>query len=262
VSLAARQHGVVTTAQLLEAGVGRRSIARRAANGWLVPRYRGVYQVGPIAGRYAREMAGVLACGDGAALSHGSAAKVWGFVGRDDGLHVSVTRDVRSRDGIRVHRTLSLDAVVHNGLPVTTPARTLDDLERTASTDDVDRARERAAMLGLVLPDDDPYPEFTRSEAERRLKRLCKAAQLPMPRTNARVNGYEVDAFWPAQRLIVEIDGWRYHGTRQAFERDRRKDAALTTAGYRVVRITWRRLRDEPYSVIAQLGALLAVTLG
>jgi very-short-patch-repair endonuclease len=78
---------------------------------------------------------------------------------------------------------------------------------------------------------------------------------------NARVAGWEVDAFWPAQRLIVEIDGWRYHRTRRRFEGDRRKDAALTVAGYRVVRITARRLRHEPYSVSAQLGALLSVRL-
>ena len=107
-----------------------------------------------------------------------------------------------------------------------------------------------------MIPDDAPQ-EFTRSEAERRLRVLCKAARLPAPKMNARVAGYEVDAFWPAQRLIVEIDGYRYHGTRQAFERDRRKDAALQAAGYRVVRITWSRLTSEPYSVSAQLGALL-----
>ena len=139
--------------------------------------------------------------------------------------------------------------------------RTLRDLARTTTNDEVERARERAAMLGLVLPDDDPYPEFTRSEGERRLRQLCNAAGLPAPRMNARVAGYEVDAYWPAHRLVVEIDGWRYHGTRQAFERDRRKDAALQAAGYRVVRITYRRLRNEPHAVSAQLGALLAVRL-
>lgn len=72
--------------------------------------------------------------------------------------------------------------------------------------------------------------------------------------------GWEVDAYWPAHRLVVEVDGWTYHRTRHAFERDRRKDAELQTAGYRVVRITWRRLTTEPYSLTAQLGALLAAT--
>ncbi len=256
--LAARQHGVVTTAQLLDAGVGRRSIARRVASGWLVPLHRGVYQVGPVAAPLGREMAAILACGG--ALSHQTAAAIWGFGRRDHVVHVTVEGQARrAREGVRIHRTASLDAVIHNGLPLTDPARTLRDLERSATIDEVERARERAAMLGLVLPDDDPYPEFTRSEGERRLKALCTAAHLPAPRMNARVAGYEVDAYWPAHKLIVEIDGWRYHGSRQAFERDRRKDAALQAAGYRVVRITWRRLTTEPHAVSAQLGALLTV---
>jgi very-short-patch-repair endonuclease len=259
VALAARQHGVVTTAQLLGAGVGRRSIARRVAAGWLVAMHRGVYQVGPVTSECGREMAAVLACGEGALLSHHSAAAVWGFGRRDRVVHVTVPGHARrSRPGIRVHRSLSLDAAVQDGLPLTRPARTLRDLERTLPSHEVERARERAAMLGLVVPDDAP-DGFTRSEAERRLTQLCKLAGLPAPRTNARVAGFEVDALWPAERLIVEIDGWAYHRTREAFERDRRKDAALQAAGYRVIRITWRRLANEPYSVSAQLGALLSV---
>lgn len=258
VELAARQHGVATTAQLLNAGVGRRSIARRVQAGWLVRLHHGVYQIGPVSARYGREMAAVLACGGGAALSHQSAAAIWGFGRRDEIVHVSVTRDVRSRPGLRVHRTLSLNAVVRDGLPLTDPARTLRDLKRTATADEVERAKEQAAVLGLVLEDDDPYPEFTRSEGERRLKALCRAAKLPLPQMNARVAGWEVDAYWPAHNLIVEIDGWRTHRTRKRFEDDRRKDAALQAAGFRVVRITYSRLRIEPYSVSAQLGALLA----
>jgi very-short-patch-repair endonuclease len=204
-------------------------------------------------------MAAVLACGEGAALSHQSAAAIWGFAARDELAHITITRDVRSRPGIRVHRTASLNAVVRNGMPLTDPARTLRDLQRTATAGEVERAREQAAILGLVLDDDDRFPEFTRSEGERRLKQLCRTAGLPLPQMNARVAGYEVDAYWPAHNLIVEIDGWRYHRTRSRFEADRRKDAALQVAGYRVVRITWRRLRYEPFSVSAQLGALLTL---
>ena len=111
----------------------------------------------------------------------------------------------------------------------------------------------------MIADDDDRYPEFTRSEGERRLKALCKAAGLPLPQMNARVAGWEVDAFWPAQRVVVEVDGYKYHRTRRRFESDRRKDAALQAAGYRVVRITWRRLTQEPLAVSAQLGALLSL---
>ena len=133
VALAAGQHGVVTTAQLLDAGVGRRSIARRVDGGWLVPLHRGVYQVGPITAPHGREMAAVLAIGEDAALSHHSAAAIWGFVRPHKGdVHVTVARrGRRSRPGIRVHQTLSLNAAVHNGLPLTDPARTLRDLART-----------------------------------------------------------------------------------------------------------------------------------
>jgi very-short-patch-repair endonuclease len=258
VALAARQHGIVTTAQLLDAGVGRRVIARRVEAGWLVPLHRGVFQVGPTLGRWGREMAAILACGDGTALSHQSAGAVWGFAQRASEVHVTAPTRRRSRPGLRVHRTASLDAVVHNGLPLTTAAQTLRDLRRTLTSHELDRAQEQAHVLGLVIPDDDDrFPEFTRSEGERRLKALCKAAGLPLPRMNARVAGWEVDAFWPAQRLVVEIDGYKYHRTRRRFEDDRRKDAALQVAGCTVVRITYRRLRDEPYAVSAQLAVLL-----
>jgi very-short-patch-repair endonuclease len=257
-ALAARQHGVVTTAQLLDAGLGRRAVAHRVSHGRLVRLHRGVYQVGPTTAALAREMAAVLACGGRAALSHQTAAAIWGFGQRDRVVHVTVEGDTaRSRHGIRVHQTASLTAAVHRGLPLTDPARTLHDLKTMLPPHELDRAREQAHVLGLVIPDDARAPEFTRSEAERRLKALCKAAGLPAPKMNARVAGYEVDAFWPAQKLIVEIDGYAYHRTRQAFERDRRKDAALTAAGYRVVRITWKRLTTEPLSLTAQLTLLL-----
>ena len=257
VALAARQHGIVTTAQLLEAGVGRRAIARRVEAGWLVPLHRGVFQVGPTLGPWGREMAAILACGDGAALSHQSAGAVWGFAQRASEVHVTAPTRRRSRPGLRVHRTASLDAAVHDGLTLTTPAQTLRDLRRTLTSHELDRAQEQAHMLGLVIPYEERFPEFTRSEGERRLKALCRAARLPLPRMNARVAGWEVDAFWPAQRLVVEIDGYTYHRTPRRFESDRRKDAALQVAGYRVVRITYARLRDEPYSVSAQLAVLL-----
>jgi very-short-patch-repair endonuclease len=100
-------------------------------------------------------------------------------------------------------------------------------------------------------------PRLTRSEAERRLVKLVRAARLPLPVTNTRLAGWEVDAFWPRHRVVVEVDGYAYHGNRAAFERDRRKDAALVAAGYRVVRITWRQLADEPHAVVALLARLL-----
>ena len=102
-------------------------------------------------------------------------------------------------------------------------------------------------------------PRLTRSEAERRLLELIRAAGLPAPRTNVRVEGLEVDVLWPRQRLIVEVDGFTHDGGRAAFERDRRRDARLLVAGYRVLRITWRELTEEPARVIATIAAGLCV---
>jgi very-short-patch-repair endonuclease len=267
-ALATRQHGVVTTAQLEAAGIGRRGLAHRVANGRLIRIFRGVYRVGPISAPYGREMAAVLATGG--ALSHHTAAAIWGFRPPHDGApHVTVeNRDARSRRGLCVHRTRSLKAAVHLGLPLTTVARTLHDLAPLLSQGELDRAVEEALIRGLTKVEEltgrpalrratIEEPQITRSEGERRLRRLIKAAKLPRAVTNTRVAGWEVDAFWPAQRLVVEVDGFAYHGNRAAFERDRRKDAALVAAGYRVVRITWRQLVDEPHVVVVLLARLL-----
>jgi very-short-patch-repair endonuclease len=208
-------------------------------------------------------MAALLATGG--ALSHHSAALVWGFRPPHDGpVHVTTTRGARTRAGVKVHRSHSLNAAVHNGLTLTTPARTLQDLAPVLTSADLERAAEEAVIRGLVKQHELPRrcalttePQLTRSEAERRLQRLIKAARLPRPVTNTRVAGWEVDALWPAQRLVVEVDGYAYHGNRAAFERDRRKDAQLTAAGYTVIRITWRQLKDEPLAVVALLARLL-----
>jgi very-short-patch-repair endonuclease len=212
-------------------------------------------------------MAAILATGG--VLARHSAAAIWGIRPPHDGeVHVVADRKARSRRGIRVHRSASLNAAVHLGLPLTTAARTLHDLAPHLSQGELDRAVEEAVIRGLTTPDElttrpalrratIEEPQITRSEAERRLRRLIKAARLPRAVTNVKVAGWEVDAFWPAYKLVVEVDGFAYHGNRAAFERDRRKDAALVAAGYRVIRITWRQLVDEPHVVVALLARLL-----
>jgi very-short-patch-repair endonuclease len=266
-ALAARQQGMVTTRQLAAAGIGESAVAHRVANGRLTRIFRGVYRVGPVTAPYGLEMAAVLATGG--ALSHHSAAALWGFRQPHDGdPHVTVAGDARSRPGLQIHRSRSLDAAVHNGLPLTTPARTLHDLAPLLPQRELDRAVEETVIRGLARLEELTTrpalrrativePQLTRSEAERRLQELIRAARLPRPQTNMKVAGWEVDALWPAHKLIVEVDGFAFHGTRAAFERDRRKDAALTAAGYRVVRITWRQIVDEPHAVVALLARLL-----
>jgi very-short-patch-repair endonuclease len=96
----------------------------------------------------------------------------------------------------------------------------------------------------------------TRSELEERMLNLCHRFRLP-PEVNATVEGYEADFVWREQRLIVETDGWAAHGTRTAFERDRRRDADLLAAGWRVLRISYERLEREPEWVAARIAEAL-----
>ena len=167
-----------------------------------------------------------------------------------------------------------------HGLRVTAPARTLLDISSSTPVRELDRMVEEAQVQRLVARDDlldvlrrgagrpgtrrlravvgpDDEPSFTRSEAERRLVELVRAAGMPEPRTNVRVAGLEVGAVWMQQRLVVEVDGWTFHRPRAAFERDRRRDGRLLVAGYRVLRITWRQLTREREKVIATLAAVL-----
>ena len=273
-TLARGQHGIVTSAQLAAAGLGPRAVAHRVAQGRLVRLHRGVFQVGPIAAPRGPQMAAVLATGG--VLSHHTAAAIWGLRPHADEIHVTVTGPApRPRPGLRIHRSLSLDAAVHDGLPLTTARRTIHDLAAHLPQHELDRAVEQVQVLRLATRDEiaaalprrgrraltaalDGEPALTRSEAERRLLALIAAARLPRPEANVRIHGYEVDLLWRREKLIVEVDGYAFHSTRRAFERDRARDAALQAAGYRVVRFTWRQITDEPHAVIAQLAVILA----
>ncbi len=273
VALAQRQRGIVTVAQLVEVGYTRSAVSHRVRRGWLLPVFRGVFQVGPVRAQWGLELAAVLATGG--VLSHHSAASLWGIRPHDGEIHVTVTgHDQRPRPGLRIHRSLSVNAAVQDGLPLTTPARTLHDLAAHLPQHELDRAVEQAQVLRLATRDQlaremprrgsralraalDNEPALTRSEAERRLLALIRQARLPRPEANVIVNGFEVDLLWREQRLIVEIDGFQYHSTRQAFERDHARDAALQAAGYRVMRVTWRQITDQPHALIAQLAVLL-----
>ena len=188
-------------------------------------------------------------------------------------------RNARNRRGIRIHRVRDLyptDITSRRNLQVTSPARTLLDLATRLTPRELARATEEAQVQRRVTPHSlneqfkrypkhrgtaalrkaiPTHPALTRSEAEYRLLKLIRAARLPEPRTNVKVCGHEVDFLWPEQRLIVEVDGFAFHSSRAAFERDRVRDAELTAAGYRVVRVTWQRLVNAPEAVIATLAA-------
>ena len=285
-ALAARQHGVVSGAQLAELGIGRRGIAHRVAVGWLTRLHRGVFRVGPTEARLARLMAAVLAAGPGAVVSHRAAAWLHGFAPEPAVVDVTVEAGhPRARSGVRVHRR-SLDGEVTrvDGIPATTPKRTIADLAADTEPHELRRAMEEALIqrkldhLSLTGAVDAARGQrgaavlraaaiavagtgerLTRSEAERRLLDLVAAAGLPRPQTNVRVGRAEVDALWRRERLVAEVDGFAFHASRAAFERDRRRDAELTASGLRVIRVTWRQLADEPEAVVARLAGALAV---
>jgi very-short-patch-repair endonuclease len=283
IRVAARQAGVISTRQLAAAGVPRRTVAKRVEAGVMRRVHRGVYLYGAVAGPWAAEWAAFLACGPGVRLSHSTAIALCGLGDRPELVHVTTAADGRPHRGVLRHRATipPEDEAQRHGLPITAPARTLLDVAssmpavelqrlieeaqvqrlvtRRQLEDALDRGAGRAGAPNLraVLARDDE-PAFTRSEGEERLRALLRAARLPMPRTNVRIGRWEVDALWQEQRLVVEIDGYKFHRTRAAFERDRRKDAELLTLGYRVIRITWRQLVDEPHAVVATLAAALS----
>jgi very-short-patch-repair endonuclease len=283
--LARTQHGVVTATQLDAAGFSEAVIRRRVDGGWLVRRHQGVYQLGVVPARFGDEMAALLAVGPRAALSHSTSVGIWTSADVRGPVELICEGEAAGhRAGIRPHRTAALDAcdvAVRHGLRVTTPARTLVDLAATTPPAELERLVEEMQVQGLASPaeileairrgagrpgvrklravaDLLDEPLFTRSEAERRLRALLKTAALPMPRTNVKRAGWEVDAVWDRRRLVVEVDGYRYHRTRAKFERDRRRDGQLLLAGYRVLRITWRQLTREPETVVATIAAALA----
>jgi very-short-patch-repair endonuclease len=285
-AIATRQYGVVTIAQLREAGLTDRAIRRRVEAGRLKRIHRGVYLAGPVMPPRGREMAAVLACGPMAFLSHTSAAAVLRLLDRPpaDAIEVTVVgRNPGRKPGIRVHRVAALDARDRGrwrGIPVTSPARVLLDIAGIVDEWRLERAVAEAYALRLtserqlegLLARTGPHrgkaalrsiveggkPALTRSEAEERLLALIREADLSRPEVNTMVGGFEVDFFWREHRLVVEVDGYAFHSSRAAFERDRRRDGALQAAGFHVIRLTWRQIVAESDATAALLARALA----
>ena len=259
-------------------------LRQRISTGWLVRRHRGVYLVGPLRTPLTESMAAVLALGDGSLLSHYPAAVLWGIRPPAPGpIEVTVIgRDARGPDEISVHRVAGLDpadATRKDGVPVTSPARTLLDLAADVTHRELNRASDEARVHHLVtdLSLNEQFqryphhrgtaalakaiqtePALTRSEAERAFLELIRAARLPEPETNVRIGRHEVDFLWRAQKLVVEVDGYAFHSSRSSFERDRRRDADLAATGIRVLRATWRQITGEREALAVTLARALA----
>jgi very-short-patch-repair endonuclease len=289
-ALAAGQHGVVSRGQLLDAGIRPTTLRDRVERGQLVPLHRGVYAVGHAHLRpNGYRLAAVLAVGRGAVLSHRDAAALHGLrSGGGTRIDISTPQERRSTERIRVHGRRTLDAqdvTTVEGIPVTTVARTLVDLaevlahqaltkvcseaerQRCLDVKSIEEALERrqgrrgpaTAKLRAALRDlGDHGTTLTRSPLEDRLLPLLEAHDLPRPATNAHVEGWEADAVWHHQRLIVELDGWAWHNTRRTFQRDREKSNRWTTKGWVVLRFTHADVMRRPHEVAAQIAEQLS----
>jgi hypothetical protein len=271
---AERQHGVVAHRQLSDMGLGDGLIQSRIDNGTLIPIHHGVFALGHrVLSRRARWMAAVIACGPGAALSHGSAAELWDV--RRAGWQPEVTRRSGGspRRGIRLHQTRMLeDAEIteKDGIPVTSIERTLLDMSARLDGRQAERALVAADRTGALRWDElsrliertprrpgvprlrraalavDPAAVHAISPLEVDFLSLCRQAGLPSPQVNVLVESYLVDFLWPLERVVVETDGYAYHADRPAFERDHVRTAKLEACGYAVHRATYRMLTEEP----------------
>jgi very-short-patch-repair endonuclease len=282
--VAAAQRALVHLSQLRELGITRGSYEHRVEAGSLHRVFPSVLSVvHPLVEPWAAETAALLYAGGNAVLSHETAAAVWGLAASPSFVAITlIGRKVESQPHLRLHRVKALDirdVIIHKGFPVTAPARTLIDC---ATNTNIDRLLNEARALDLVTDGaltaaiarcpgrkgtgplrrllSDRYERgYTRSGAERRLRRLVKAGGLDPPTYNAYVLAFQVDAVWPQQRVVVEVDGYRFHGHREAFERDRKRDQRLIGAGYLVVRTTWRQLVQEPMAVAVAIAKALAL---
>lgn len=285
--LGAAQQGVAARAQLVERGLSVYAVDRLVRVMRLLVRHPGVYQIGPLPLPRATEHAAILAGGGRTRISHRNAARLLGVL--DAGTHdqeVEVTMPRRRRRrlaGVRIHRVRDLrdDEVTQvDGLPVTTPARTLLDLAEMEPRRAVEQAYATALRLQLVTPDDmremvarhpghrgaplwramlaqQDEPAFTRSAAEEKLLSLTRSARLPRPEVNVKVLGHEVDFLWRKERVVAEVDGYAFHASTRSFAADRRRDAELTAAGYRVLRFTWADLGTHRLTTIVRVAQAL-----
>ncbi|MEX2194649.1 MAG: hypothetical protein WD844_05125 [Thermoleophilaceae bacterium] len=278
--LATASHGVVTRRGLLAAGIARHDIARRLRTGTLILEYPGVYRVGHRApSTEAAYLAAVVACGDRSLLSGLAAGHLVRIVRAAPPLPEVTVPTERRVEGIRTVRSRLIhrrDAMVFRGVPVTTVARALVDIAARLPEDDLARAyhegqvkhgiRPRhveavlerrpassgAGNLRRVMRGD---VRLTLSALERRFLRLLREADLPLPWTNRRVDEHYVDCRWPDHKLTVELDSYRFHQSRYAWEQDRRREREARARGDDFRRYTWGDVFERPRPMLAELHA-------
>lgn len=275
--VAGRQWGRVTWRQMRGLGIDRAVISRWLNEGYLHRRLPGVYAVGHPAGdRITALVEALLYAGPGAALSHATAAWWLGLLDAEPPqIHLSTPRQCRSMPGIRVHQKRVCERIMHRELPTTTVPQTLRDLASTAPLRTVRRALAKADYAGTLdvpaiqavlkrgcrgstklrtaLEEHQPSLARTKSHLEVRFFELCESSGLPLPEVNVKINGWEVDALWRAERIAIELDGYRNHRSPAQVKRDRRKELALRAAGLTTLRYSDEELTDHRKEVIADL---------
>ncbi len=280
--IAGREHGNITRRRLIGLGLSPNAIRYRVKVGRLFVVHRGVYAVGrPPRTALERASAAVLACGHEAALTHRPALALWDLAPWSWGMAVTAPSQ-HDHAGIKTHRSTHLlrrDFRREKGIRVTSPARTLLDcaplLSQRALSLAVNEALRRKLLRRSNLAD--VVARFPRHPGARRLAEFasvlggptrsgweddfpafCRHFGLPQPVMAARVAGYEVDALFPREKVIVELDGWQFHSSRQSFEDDRERDASTLAAGHVTVRLTWERMHARARREAARLEAILA----
>lgn len=279
--LAGSSHGVVTRAQLLAAGLTPEEIRHRLQAGALLREYPGVYRVGHRAPSVeARYLAAVRACGRGALLSGLAAGHLLEIIVAPPSMPEVTAPTERRLRGIKTRRSrLPVEGMVWRGVPVTSPARTLADLASVLPVHALARAVHAAGIrhgtapgeveavlarrpttrgatqLRRVLRGDD---HVSLSALERRFLALIRRSGLPLPVTNRPAGGRYVDCRWAGKRLTVELDGYRYHSSRYAWELDRRREREAYARGDQFRRYTYGDVFDQPGPMLRELRSVLS----
>jgi hypothetical protein len=281
-ALASRSHGVVTREALLSAGITLAEIRHRLRTGALIREHSGVYRVGHRAlSVEADYLAAVLACGSGALLRGCAAGFLFGLLKGSQPPAEVLTLKRHKPSAVRTRRTRSIhpgDATEYRGIPITTVPRTMVDLAAELSQGDLGRVVHEAGIRFGVTPDgveavlarrpnspgtaklrqvlwgDAP---LTLSRLEDRFLELLKEERLPLPEMNRPAGSHRVDCRWPKHRLTVELDGYRYHSSRHAWERDRRREREARARDDEFRRYTYGDVFEEPKLMLAELRVLL-----
>jgi hypothetical protein len=284
-AMATRQHGVASIRQLEHLGFKPDTVTREVAAGRLHRLHRGVYAVGHTRLTWHGSCLAAVLANSPSVASHFSAGWLWGLLlNRPSGkFHLTTPTQRHRKDGFVLHRAslADEDRGLVEGIPVTSLARTQLDLAIKRSRAQVERSLRRSEEQGRLDLDTlhsvldrysghpgcgplraalriyEPDPTFTRSGLERRFRDLVRKAGLPPPSMNYVVAGYEIDAYWAAERFAVELDVFETHGTRLSFEEDRRRQEELLLAGIESIRVTGSRLEREPGTVIERVRTLL-----